>query len=95
MSIQLKADFIIMIPPDHMVEAMGIKVIDYTLINATTLQPKETTHVSLRKVQEQVFAALLQGYNVSADKERGFTFIRIVNIKELERLNAEFKIERR
>jgi hypothetical protein len=93
--IPLKADFIIVIPPDHVLEAMGIKVIDYTAINATTLKPKETRPVSLRKVQEQIFVALLQGYNVSADKKDGFTFIRIVNEKELERLNSEFKIERR
>jgi hypothetical protein len=95
MTMQLKSDFIILVPPDHMVEVMGLTVIDYTAINASTLQPKRTPHVSLRKAQEQIFAALLQGYDVHSEKKDGFIFIHIVNPKELERLNAEFKIERR
>lgn len=93
--LQLKADFIIMVPPDRLAALMGITVVDWTAVNASTNKPKETRHVSLRKVQEQIFAALLQGYEVATDKRDDFTFIRIINRAEIERLNKDSKIEKR
>lgn len=98
-NVEFRADYVIIVPPTHMAE-LGIAVTDFTAINATTMQPKKTFS-SLKKVQEMIFAALLQGYEVVANNNvntagiHGFTVIKLIPKEEVERIGKLWKVEKR
>lgn len=94
--IPFRADFVIVIPPDFLAE-MGIEVTDFTAINASTLKPKKS-RPSLRKVQEMIFSALLQGYEVTTDISKDgqdFSVIKLIPRSEIERVGKEWQVIKR
>jgi hypothetical protein len=93
-TIPLKADYALLIPPAHLIEAMGITAIDFTKVDNNN-RPLESKP-SFSKVKEMIFSALLQGYEVTAENRGdGFTTIKIIPRSEIEKLNQRWQVIKR
>lgn len=76
---------------------MGIEVTDFTVEDPETLRPKKT-RPSLRKVQEMIFSALLQGYEVATEISKDgsdFSVIKLIPRSEIEALGKQYKVVKR